>query len=180
MAQTKLDRQVEETVEALVFGIGRFLAGRPMGEVKRTDATFWRPGTRVLPKVEGQMSRSSYRPGWQRLAFRISALAAAGAGGFQAGWVHQDATVATAQEVWTDPDPALAALEQTGIAAASTAAAGIAAYLALTRKRRELMREWAIPLHEALALPLCLPEQTDPRRRPGPRAHRGELEACDK
>ncbi|MFB7851505.1 hypothetical protein ACFC34_31465 [Streptomyces sp. NPDC056053] len=122
---------MEETVEALVFGIGRFLAGRPMGEVKRTDATFWRPGARVLPKVEGQMSRSSYWPGWQRLAFRISVLAAAGAGGLQAGWVHQDATVATAQEVWTDPDPALAALEQTGIAA----------YLALTRKRRELMRD---------------------------------------
>ncbi|MFG3158060.1 pRL2-11 [Streptomyces sp. NPDC048219] len=164
MAQTKFDKQVEETVESLMFGIGRFLAGRPMDGVKRTDATFWRSGTRVLPKVEGRVSRSSYRAGWKRLTFRISALAAVGAGGYQAGWVHQDATVATAQEIWADPDPALAALEQTGIAAASTAAVGTAAYLALTRKRRELMREWVLPLHEALALPLRLPEQTDPRR----------------
>ncbi|MFI0264984.1 hypothetical protein ACH4OW_39010 [Streptomyces sp. NPDC017056] len=163
MAQTKFDKQVEETAESLVFGIGQFLARRPMDGVKRTDATFRRSGTRVLPKVEGHVSRSSYRAGWKRLTFRISALAAAGAGGCQAGWAHQDAT---AQQTGADPDPALTALEQTGIAAASTAAVGTAAYLALTRKRRELMREWAIPLHEALALPLRLPEQTDPRRYP--------------
>ncbi|MGW3060668.1 pRL2-11 [Streptomyces goshikiensis] len=164
MAQTKFDKQVEETAESVAFGIGRFLAGRPMDGVKRTDATFWRSGTRVLPKVEGRVSRSSYRAGWKRLTFRISSLAALGAGGYQAGWVHQDATVSTAQQIWADPDPALAALEQPGIAAASTAAVGTAAYLALTRKRRELMREWVLPLHEALALPLRLPEQTDPRR----------------
>jgi hypothetical protein len=164
MAQTKLDKQVEETAEALAFGIGRFLAGRPMDGVKRTDATFWRTGTRVLPKVEGRVSRSSYRAGWQRLTFRISTLAVLGIGGYQAGWVHQDETVAAAREVWADPGPALAAVEPAGIAAASTAAAGTAAYLALTRKRREFQREWVIPLHEALALPLRLPEQTDPRR----------------
>ncbi|MFJ4007699.1 pRL2-11 [Streptomyces sp. NPDC090023] len=164
MAQTKFDKQVEDTAESLAFGIGRFLFGRPMDGVKRTDATFWRTGTRVLPKVEGRVSRSSYRAGWKRLTFRISSLAALGAGGYQAGWVHQDATVATAQEIWAGPDPALAVLEQTGIAAASTAAVGTAAYLALTRERRELMREWVLPLHEALVLPLRLPEQTDPRR----------------
>ncbi|MFH8443439.1 hypothetical protein ACH4D3_19700 [Streptomyces sp. NPDC018026] len=44
MAQTKFDKQVEETAESLIFGIGRFLAGRPMDGVKRTDATFWRSG----------------------------------------------------------------------------------------------------------------------------------------
>ncbi|MFD9794772.1 pRL2-11 [Streptomyces sp. NPDC059070] len=164
MAQTKFDKQVEETAESVAFGIGRFLAGRPMDGVKRTDATFWRTGTRVLPKVEGRVSRSSYRAGWKRLTFRISSLAAVGAGGYQAGWVHQDATVSTAQQIWADPAPALAAVEQTGIAAASTAAVSTAAYFALTRKRRELMREWVLPLHEALALPLRLPEQTDPRR----------------
>ncbi|MFQ6147448.1 hypothetical protein ACLMNJ_30975 [Streptomyces seoulensis] len=164
MAQTKFDKQVEETAESLAFGIGRFLGGRPMDGVKRTDATFWRSGTRVLPKVEGRVSRSSYRAGWKRLTFRISSLAAFGAGGYQAGWVHQDATVSTAQQIWAEPAPALAALEQTGIAAASTAAVSTAAYYALTRKRRELMREWVLPLHEALALPLRLPEQTDPRR----------------
>ncbi|BDT39594.1 pRL2-11 [Streptomyces yaizuensis] len=164
MAQTKFDKQVEDTAESLAFGIGRFLAGRPMDGERKTDATFWRSGTRVLPKVEGRVSRSSYRAGWKRLTFRISSLAAVGAGGYQAGWVHQDATVATAQQIWADPAPALAALEQTGIAAASTAAVSTAAYFALTRKRRELMREWVLPLHEALALPLRLPEQTDPRR----------------
>ncbi|MEU6212716.1 pRL2-11 [Streptomyces sp. NPDC047023] len=164
MAQTKFDKQVEETAESIAFGIGRFLAGRPMDGVKRTDATFWRSGTRVLPKVEGRVSRSSYRAGWKRLTFRISTLAALGGGGYQAGWVHQDATVATAQEIWADPAPALAALELPGIAVASTAAVSTAAYYALTRKRRELMREWVLPLHEALALPLRLPEQTDPRR----------------
>ncbi|MFJ5851150.1 pRL2-11 [Streptomyces sp. NPDC092903] len=164
MAQTKFDKQVEETAESVAFGIGRFLGGRPMDGVKRTDATFWRTGTRVLPKVEGRVSRSSYRAGWKRLTFRISTLAAVSAGGYQAGWARQDATVAAAQEIWADPDPALAALEQTGIAAASTAAVGAAAYLALTRKRRDLMREWVLPLHEALALPLRIAEQTDPRR----------------
>ncbi|MEV6357859.1 hypothetical protein [Streptomyces hydrogenans] len=64
----------------------------------------------------------------------------------------------------TSGDPAIAVLELAGIAAASTAAVGTAAYLALTRKRRELTREWVLPLHEALALPLRLPDQTDPRR----------------
>lgn len=69
---TEFDKQVEETAESLMFGIGRVLAGRDMDGVKRTDATFWRPATRVLPKVEGRVSRRSYRPGWQRLTFRLA------------------------------------------------------------------------------------------------------------
>ncbi|MEV5240182.1 hypothetical protein AB0K89_13895 [Streptomyces cinnamoneus] len=72
MAQTKFDKQVEETAESLVFGIGRALAGRDLDGVKRTGATFWRAGTRVLPKVEGRVPRRSYRAGWQRLAFRLA------------------------------------------------------------------------------------------------------------
>lgn len=78
MAQTKFDRQVEETAEAVMFGIGRFLAVRDMDGIRRTDATFWHPGTRVLPKVEGRLSRSSYRAGWQRLTFRMTFLSAVG------------------------------------------------------------------------------------------------------
>lgn len=35
--------------------------------------------------------------------------------------------------------------------------------MVLTRERRELMREWVGPLHEALHQPLGLAEQTDPR-----------------
>jgi len=34
MAQTKFDKQAEETAESLMFGIGRFLAGRPVDGVK--------------------------------------------------------------------------------------------------------------------------------------------------
>uniref|UniRef100_UPI002F9089D3 pRL2-11 n=1 Tax=Streptomyces sp. NBC_01562 TaxID=2975879 RepID=UPI002F9089D3 len=160
MAQTKFDRQVEETAEAVMFGIGRFLGGRDMDGVKRTDATFWQPGTRVLPKVEGSVSRSSYRAGWQRLAFRMTGLSTATAGGWGL-WEHQE----TARAWWENPDAApLAALQTGGIGAASVAAAGGLACGLLTRERRELMREWVGPLHQALAQPLGIAEQTDPRR----------------
>jgi len=160
MAQTKFDKQVEETAEAVMFGIGRFLAGRDMDGVKRTDATFWHPGTRVLPKVEGRVSRSSYQPGWQRLTFRISALSVAAGGGWGL-WEHQE----TARAWWENPDAVpVAALQTGGISVASAAAAGGLAYGLLTRERRELMREWVTPLHQALAVPLGIAEQTDPRR----------------
>ncbi|MGW7410017.1 pRL2-11 [Streptomyces sp. NPDC054833] len=160
MAQTKFDKQVEETAEALMFGIGRFLAGRDMDGIKRTDATFWHPGTRVLPKVEGRVGRSSYRAGWQRLTFRISGLGAAAGGGWW-GWEHQE----TARAWWENRDAApIAALQTGGISAASAAAAGGLAYGLLTRKRREFMREWVTPLHEAIAVPLGISELTDPRR----------------
>lgn len=67
MAQTKFDKQVEETAESLVSGIGRILAGRDLDGVKRTDATLWHSGTRVLPKVEGRVRRRSYRAGGSAL-----------------------------------------------------------------------------------------------------------------
>ncbi|MGW6744815.1 pRL2-11 [Streptomyces sp. NPDC055025] len=164
MAQSKFDRQVEETAEAVAFGIGRFLAGRPMDGERKTDATFWRAGTRVLPKVEAKVSRSSYRAGWQRLTVRIGGLAATGGTGYWVLWENQDSTVATARDIWKNPGPALATLETGGIAAASAAAVGGVAYGLLTRGRREFMREWVIPLHEALAVPLGMSEFTDPRR----------------
>ncbi|MFH8873203.1 pRL2-11 [Streptomyces griseus] len=164
MAQTKFDKQVDESAGSLAFGIGRFLAGRPMDGERKTDATFWRQGTRVLPKVEGKVSRSSYRAGWQRLTFRIGGLSATGAGGYWALWENQDATFATTRDVWENPDPAIAAAETGGIAVASAAAVGGVAYGLLTRKRREFMREWVRPLHEALAVPLGISELTDPRR----------------
>lgn len=159
MAQTKFDKQVEETAESLMFGIGRFLAGRPMDGEKKTDATFWRPATRVLPKVEGHVSRSSYRAGWQRLTFRMSFLSAAGGGGWWT-WEHQE----TARDLIEHRDATLQTLQTGGIGAASAAAAGSIAYGLLTRERRELMREWVVPLHQALAQPLAIAEQTDPRR----------------
>ncbi|MGK5546682.1 pRL2-11 [Streptomyces sp. URMC 127] len=162
MAQTKLDKQVEETAEALMFGIGRFLAGRDMDGIRRTDATFFRAGHWVLPKVEGRVSRSSYRAGWQRLMFRISFLGAAGEGSYLLGR-HPDTTVQTAQDLWEHQNATLQTLQTGGIGAASAAAAGGLAYGILTRERRELMREWVEPLHQALAVPLGIAEQQTPR-----------------
>ncbi|QKZ18586.1 pRL2-11 [Streptomyces chartreusis] len=158
MAQTKFDRQVEETAEAVMFGIGRFLGGRDMDGIKRTDATFWHPATRVLPKVEGRVSRSSYRAGWQRLTFRMTFLSAAGSGGWWT-WENQE----TAQALIEHRDATLHTLQTGGIGVASAAAAGGVAYGWLTRERRELMREWVVPLHQALHRPLGYAEQTDPR-----------------
>ncbi|MDQ0297512.1 hypothetical protein J2S52_005551 [Streptomyces sp. DSM 41037] len=54
--------------------------------------------------------------------------------------------------------------EYGGAAVVGLAAAGGGAYGFLTRRQRELMREWVVPLHQALARPLGVPEQTDPRR----------------
>jgi hypothetical protein len=163
MAQSMFDKQVEESADSLVRGIGRVLAGQDLDVVKRTDATFWRSGTRVLPKVEGKVRRRSYKPGWRRLSFRL----ALGAGVWEIGYLAtQDlnATVHNTQELWDSREQVLATLESGGIGAACVLTVGTAAYMALTRERRELMREWVVPLHEALHRPLRMAEQTDPRR----------------
>ncbi|WP_030594070.1 pRL2-11 [Streptomyces anulatus] len=163
MAQTKFDKQVDESADSLARGIARVLAGRDLDGVRRTDATFWRSGTRVLPKVEGKVRRRSYKPGWRRLSFRL----ALGGGVAESGYLTTrdlDATRETLQELWENRETALATLEPGGIAAASVLTVGTATYMVLTRERRELMREWVGPLHEALHQPLGLAEQTDPRR----------------
>ncbi|QHA02033.1 hypothetical protein GQF42_00390 [Streptomyces broussonetiae] len=149
MAQTKFDKQVEETAESLMFGIGRMLASRDLDGVKRTDATFWRPDTRVLPKVEGRVPRRSYKPGWRRIAARLSWLGAATEGAYLIGR-HPDTTVYKAQGLWENWEATLAVLETGGIGTASALAVGGQAYGLLTRERRELMREWGVPLHQAL------------------------------
>ncbi|MFI9587041.1 hypothetical protein ACIHCQ_35675 [Streptomyces sp. NPDC052236] len=163
MAQMQFDKQVEETAESVAFGIGRFLADRDLDGVKRTDVTFWRSGTRVLPKVEGRVSRSSHRAGWQRLTFRITFQGAAGEGSYLLGG-HPDTTMHSAQDLWENRDATLATLQSGGIGAASVAAAVGLAYGILGHGRRELMREWVEPLRQALAKPLGIAEQTDPRR----------------
>lgn len=163
MAQTKFDKQVDESADSLARGIARVLAGRDLDGVRRTDATFWRSGTRVLPKVEGKVRRRSYKPGWRRLSFRL----ALGAGVAESGYLTTqdlDATRETLTELWENRETALATLETGGIGAASVLTVGSAAYMVLTRERRELMREWVGPLHNALHQPLGLAEQTDPRR----------------
>ncbi|MFJ1789669.1 pRL2-11 [Streptomyces anulatus] len=163
MARTKFDKQVDESADTFARGLARMLAGRDLDGVRRTDATFWRPGTRALPKVEGKVRRRSYKPGWRRLSFRL----ALGGGVAESGYLTTrdlDATRETLQELWENRETALAALEPAGIGAASALTVGTATYMVLTRERRELMREWVRPLHEALHQPLGLAEQTDPRR----------------
>ncbi|MFI6857984.1 hypothetical protein [Streptomyces sp. NPDC050416] len=96
---------MEESAESLVFGIGRVLAGRDLDGVKRTDATFWRSGTRVLPKVEGRLPRRSHKAGWRRLSFRV----ALGAGVWETGYLATqdlEATVQTAQKLWDNREQA--------------------------------------------------------------------------
>ncbi|MGW1439856.1 helicase HerA domain-containing protein [Streptomyces griseus] len=166
MGQSRFDRQVEETAEALAFGIGRFLSGRPMDGERKTNATFWRAGTRVLPKAEAPVRRSAYRPGWQRAASRITGLGAAGSAGYWALGEEErrDTTLTTVRGLIDDPAPFAAAVQAGGITAVSAAAVGGTVYGLATRRRREFQREWLIPLHEALAVPLGISELTDPRR----------------
>ncbi|MFI1018222.1 pRL2-11 [Streptomyces sp. NPDC020965] len=159
MGQSKFDRQVEEIAGSLAVGIGRILAGRDLDGVRRTDATFWRAGTRILPKTEGRVPARSYRAGWQRLIPRLAVLGGLGAGGYLTTR-DLDATAESVQSLWNNPGPVLAALETGGVNAATAAAAGGI----LGRGHRELRREWIHPLHQALAGPLGIAEQTDPRR----------------
>ncbi|MER7049292.1 pRL2-11, partial [Streptomyces jumonjinensis] len=163
MGQSKFDRQVEETAESLAVGIGKIPAGRDLDGVRRTDATFWRAGTRILPKTEGRVPRRSYRAGWQRLIPRLAVLGGVGVGGYAAAR-DLDATAESVENLWNNPGPVLAALETGGVTAATAAAAGGIAYGILGRGHRELSREWIHPLHQALAGPLGYAEQTDPRR----------------
>lgn len=163
MAQTKFDKQPEKNADYLARGISRVLAGRDLDGVKRTDATFWHAGIRVLLKVEGKVRRRSYKPGWRRLSSRV----ALGAGVREIGYLATqdlDATVQNTQELWDNREQVLATLESGGIGGACVLTVGTAAYMALTRERRELMREWGGPLHEALHRPLGMAEQAEPRR----------------
>ncbi|MEU0684058.1 hypothetical protein [Streptomyces albogriseolus] len=82
--------------------------------MKRTDATFWRAGTRVLPKVEGKVRRRSYKPGWRRLSFRVALGAGVGEIGYLATQ-DLDATVQNTQELWDNREQVLATLESSGI-----------------------------------------------------------------
>ncbi|WKU42613.1 pRL2-11 [Streptomyces sp. VNUA116] len=148
MSRDEFNRQIEELAGTLGLGVGRLLSGRDMDGIRRTDATFFKPGRRILPGTEGPVPRRSFRAGWQRLAVRLSVLGAAGGAGY--GY-------------WQEPAATLQALQYGGPGAGGVAVVGGLAYAVLGRERRELMREWVVPLHQALAGPLGIPEQTDPR-----------------
>ncbi|MEV0449782.1 DUF87 domain-containing protein [Streptomyces sp. NPDC050600] len=141
-------RDLDEAFENLAAVAGRFFAGEDLDGVRRTDATFWQSGTRVLARdLDGPVRRSSYRAGWRRLTVRVATLAACG--GTAYGYLHQ-------------PEAALEALTYGGPGAALAAAACGVTYRVKTRERRELLREWVTPLHQALAGPLGISEHTDP------------------
>jgi hypothetical protein len=84
-------QQRKQTVPRVV---GRFLAGRCIDGQRRTDATFWQPGSRVLT-VHGRASAWAHRPGWQRSVMRVAAIAVISATVY--GWLTERfATVASA------------------------------------------------------------------------------------
>lgn len=148
MGRSEFDRQLEESVEAFLMGVGRLLSGRDMDGERRTDATFFKGGRRVLDGVEGRVGPWSYRPGWQRAASRLTTLGSLGAG----GWFY-----------WTEPEQTLRTLEYGGAGAGGLLLTGAAVHAVRSRGQRELMREWVEPLHLALAGPLGIPEATRPR-----------------
>ncbi|MFI9311077.1 pRL2-11 [Streptomyces triculaminicus] len=149
MARSELDREIEEGAGAFVLGLGRLLSGRDMDGVRRTDATFFRCGSRVLEGVvEGRVGWWSYVAGWQRSGIRLLGLGAAGG----VGWGY-----------WADPEQAVRALQYGGVSVGGLVVAGGVMHAVRGRRQRELMREWIEPLHLALLDPLGIPAATRPR-----------------
>lgn len=119
----------------------RFVAGQPLDGHYRTDARFFRSGTRLLAKVD--VHRWSYRPGWQRSAVRLSAIAALLTGTWGYCW-HRD-----------------------GLYRALVAVAALLALYAVLRawqawRRHEVSRDYLRPLHAVLRPMLGLPPTTRP------------------
>lgn len=119
----------------------RFVAGHPMDGHYRTDARFFRRGTRLLAKVE--VHRWSYLPGWQRSAWRFAGVLAVLAG----AWGY--------------------AFHRERLYAALSASAALAALYASWRlweawQRHEVARDYLRPLHAVLAPMLGLPSTTRP------------------
>ncbi|MGY3340995.1 hypothetical protein ACVW0K_007188 [Streptomyces filamentosus] len=141
-------RGLDEALDNLASIAGRFFAGEDLDGIRRTDATFLRPGRRVIAKnLDAPVRRSSYRAGWHRLTVRTAALAAA---------------AGSAYAYLTHPAGVTQTLTYGAPAALLATAAGGVAYRVKGRERRELLEEWVEPLHQALADPLGVSEHTDP------------------
>ncbi|MGW6557631.1 pRL2-11 [Streptomyces hydrogenans] len=139
---------LDEALDNLAAIAARFFTGEDLDGIQRTDATFLRPGRRIIAKnLDAPVRRSSYRAGWHRLTVRVTALAAAAGAAY--GYLHH-------------PDAADAALTYGSPAAMLATVAGGVAYRVKGRERRELLGEWVEPLHQALADPLGISEHTDP------------------
>lgn len=154
MAQTKFDKQLEQSADSLVRGIGRALAGQDLDGAKRTDATFWRAGTRSCRRMEGVRSgAASTSPGG---GVCPSASRWGPASGRSATWPLSTWTplCRTPGSCGGTTEQDLATLEIGGIGAVSVLTVGTAVYMVLTRERRELMREWDVTLHETPHTPV--------------------------
>jgi len=62
MTQIRLLRQPKNTVPRVVY---RFVSGRPLDGLARSDCGYLRPGKRALT-VNGHASAWSMLPGWKR------------------------------------------------------------------------------------------------------------------
>lgn len=147
MAQSAFDKQLEESVEAALQVAGRFLSGREMDGIARTDATFTKAGIWPVDGVKGRIPRSSYWPGWRRAGGRVLSLGALAGG----GWSY-----------WQDPEQTLQSLEMGGAGLGGLLVAGGVVQTIRGRGMREHTREWVQPLHEALAHPLGIPPAARP------------------
>lgn len=119
----------------------RFVAGQPLDGHYRTDARFFRAGTRLLAKVE--VHRWSYLPGWQRSIVRLGAIAVLLTG----TWAY----------VWHRPNFYTAA-------AANLALGALYGYWRAWQawRRHEVSRDYLKPLHAVLRPMLGLPSTTRP------------------
>jgi len=72
----RLLRQPQNTPLRIAY---RFVAGRPLNGIARTDCGYLRPGKRALT-VSGHATRWAMLPGWKRQAVRLGTPVAGGAG----------------------------------------------------------------------------------------------------
>lgn len=119
---------------------GGELDGRP-----RTNATFWRYGTKAYAWSDRLPSRWHALPRWQRALIRLAAVLLCGLAGW--GWLVAPALTATL--LWL--------LSASGLGVAGWAGADSA----LTWRHR---RQWVWPTHRAVHGMLGYPERTPPRR----------------
>lgn len=111
--------------------VGRFVSGRPMDGVPRSNATFLRRGTRTMLAHQDKPSRWMALPGWQRAAWRF-------------GFTIPTAT--TLPGLWFAPTAT--------IVADGSLTAGLTAWGAWRTTRairtHKINKQWVKPLHWAL------------------------------
>lgn len=113
--------------------VGRFVSGRPLDGVPRSNSTFLRPGTRVVGQPHrDRPSKWSALPGWKRAAWRMGITTP---------------TVGTGVGLWLAPLPTIVA--DASITAALSAWGTYKARQAIQTRAHN--RTWVRPLHAVLA-----------------------------